>query len=70
MIYTTFYCKVFVLVPENASDEMRHIIQSLLIAHVEPKLNITIQHNDLERKSNIGHTYWCEHLIHPRLSSS
>jgi len=68
MIYRTFTCKLFVLVTENASDEMRHIIQSLLIARAEPKLNITIQNNDLERQSNISHTYWCENLIHPRRS--
>jgi hypothetical protein len=75
LIYPIFYSKTlvfFVLVPDNTSTEMRHIVQSLLIAYAEPKLNITIQHNDtdLQWKSNFDHTYWCQHLIHPRLLSS
>jgi hypothetical protein len=53
------------LVPENGSDDMRHLIQALLIAYAEPKLNITIQnHNDDSNR------YWYQHLTHPRLCAS
>ena len=59
------------VVPEHSSDEMRHLIQALLIVHAEPKLNITIdKNNDCTLKSNACHNIWCQNLIHPRLRSS
>jgi hypothetical protein len=35
----------FVLVTEHASDELPHLIKALLVAHVEPKLNVIFHHN-------------------------
>ena len=57
--------------PENSSDDMRHLIQALLVAYAQPKLNLTIDHTtDTQLKSNIDHPNWYRHLTHPRLCSS
>jgi len=50
---------------------MRHLIQALLIAHAEPKLNIIMNHtNDLILKSDDCNSCWYQNLIHPRLRSA
>ena len=56
-------------VPENFSDEMRHITQALLVVHAEPQLNRTIYDKDNESifSSIYWKKSWCEHLVHPRL---
>ena len=51
---------------------MRHLVEALLVAHAEPKLNVMMSHNsDLSAKSTDGpDASWCQHLVHPRLHSS
>ncbi|CAF1346280.1 unnamed protein product [Rotaria sordida] len=61
---------IVLALPENASDAMRHTIQALLVVFAEPKLVITTSDMDQEIKSNdaTDKDYWCQHLLHPRLS--
>ena len=61
----------FFLVDEHCSDEMRHLVQALLIAHAEPKLNIIMNpnHDFILKSDNCSSNHWRQHLIHPRLRS-
>ncbi|CAF1336728.1 unnamed protein product [Adineta steineri] len=60
---------IVMALPESASDEMRHLIQALLVTHAEPKLNRTINDSILTF-ANSNNNNWYQHLIHPRLRSS
>lgn len=56
------------LVPENTSDAVRHIVQSLLVIYAEPKLMVTTTDNEIQSDIHPNAHVWCENLIHPHLS--
>ncbi len=66
-----YFLSLVLLVPENGSDELRHLIQALLIAYAEPKLNV-INHPTVKSRlaSYPNDPCWCQQLVHPRLYSS
>ncbi|CAF3554163.1 unnamed protein product [Adineta steineri] len=65
--YVNLYNSAIVMaLPDNSSDEMRHLIQALLVTHAEPKLNKTINDSILTI-ANSNNNNWYQHLIHPRL---
>lgn len=54
--------------PKNYPDDIRRLLQALLIVHAEPKLNITINHTGPTLQSEVSNECWCQHLVHPRFS--
>ncbi len=62
----------FLLVPAHFSDQMRHLIQALLITYAQPALNRTMNDQDDNATFNSRHSdpYWCQHFIHPRFCPS
>ncbi|CAF1382322.1 unnamed protein product [Adineta steineri] len=73
-IFTSRYINLYnptivMALPDNSSDEMRHLIQALLVSHAEPKLNRTINDSILTsaNSNNNNNNNWYQHLIHPRL---
>ncbi|CAF1568975.1 unnamed protein product, partial [Adineta steineri] len=74
-IFTSRYINLYnptivIALSESASDEMRHLIQALLVTHAEPKLNRTINDSLLTSANSNNNNNWYQHLIHPRLRLS
>ncbi|CAF1575650.1 unnamed protein product [Adineta steineri] len=66
--YVNLYNSAIVMaLPDNSSDEMRHLIQALLVTHAEPKLNRTINDSILTSANSNNNNNWYQHFIHPRL---
>lgn len=62
VIYSSSFLFFFFLVPDNASESLRQIVETLLTIYTEPKLNTM----ECDISTTNTERYWFQTLVHPR----
>lgn len=65
--YLDLYNAAIVMaLPENSTDDLCHLLHALVVAHVQPKLNVTTDDPEAMPVAGQSSTCWYEPLVHPR----